>query len=92
MVFDNIWRGKWFFLSVCSMSYGVSARSSLCVMIRKIVSAVHGEWEKEVKLGDADWEFAYGKHGVSSWSPDAKPEAAAPAEAPAEQVDGGEDA
>jgi len=92
VVFDNIRLPKWIFVAVFSMSYGVAALTTLCVMIRKIVSAVHGEWEKEVKLGDADWEFAYGKHGVSSWSPDAKPEAAA-ADAPAaEQTDGGEDA
>jgi TRAP-type C4-dicarboxylate transport system permease small subunit len=93
VMFDNIRLPKWIFVAVFSMSYGVAALTTLCVMIRKIVSAVHGEWEKEVKLGDTDWEFAFGKHGVSSWSPDTKPEAAAAAEAPeAEQKEGGEGA
>ena len=88
VVFDNIRLPKWIFVAVFSMSYGVAALTTVCVMIRKIAAAVHGDWEKEAKLGDTDWEFAFGKHGVSSWKPDVKPEAGAPAE----QKDGGDEA
>ncbi len=84
VIFDNIRLPKWYFVAVFSLSYGVAALTTLCVFIRKIVSAVKGDWEKEAKLGDTDWEFAFGKHGVSSWSPDVKPEAA--------QKDGGDGA
>ena len=98
VIFDNIRLPKWYFVAVFSMSYGVAALTAVCVMIRKIVSAVHGDWEREAKLGDTDWEFAFGKHGVSSWSPDTKPEtpaeteAPAEAEVPAEQKEGGDEA
>ena len=67
------WLPKWIFVAVFSLSYGVAALTTLCVWIRKIHSAIKGDWEKEAKLGDTDWEFAFGKHGVSSWSPEEKP-------------------
>ena len=74
VVFDNIRLPKWIFVAVFSLSYGVAALTTLCVWIRKIHSAIKGDWEKEARLGDTDWEFAFGKHGVSSWSPEDKPE------------------
>lgn len=74
VIFDNIRLPKWYFVAVFSLSYGVAALTTLCVVVRKICSAVKGDWEKEVKLGDTDWEFAFGKHGVSGWSSDAQPE------------------
>lgn len=70
VIFDNIRLPKWPFVAVFSMSYGVATLTTFCVMIRKIVSAVKGDWEKEVKLGDADPLFAYGKGGVSNWNPE----------------------
>ena len=73
VIFDNIRLPKWPFVAVFSMSYGVAALTTLCIFVRKIVSAVKGDWEKEARLGDTDWEFAFGKHGVSSWSPDDQP-------------------
>ena len=73
VVFDNIRLPKWIFVAVFSLSYGVAALTTLCIWIRKIHSAIKGDWEKEAKLGDTDWEFAFGKHGVSSWSPEEKP-------------------
>ncbi len=87
--YNNINMPKWPFVAVFSLSYGVGALTALCVMIRKICSAVKGEYEKEVRLGDADFEFAFGKHGVSSWSPDDQKSEAKPDSE--ETVNGGED-
>ena len=67
--YTNIGLPQWPFVAVFAMSYAVAAIATLSVAIRKIVSAVKGEWEKEVHLGDADPIFAFGKHGMSSWTP-----------------------
>jgi len=67
--YTNIRLPQWPFVAVFAMSYAVAAIATLGVTIRKIVSASKGAWEKEVRLGDADPVFAYGKHGMSSWTP-----------------------
>ena len=67
--YTNIGLPQWPFVAVFAMSYAVAAIATLGVTIRKIVSAAKGEWEKEVRLGDADPIFAFGKHGMSSWTP-----------------------
>ena len=74
VMYTNIGLPQWPFVAVFAMSYAVAAIATLAVGIRKIVSAAKGEWEKEVRLGDADPIFAFGKHGMSSWTPsDLKP-------------------
>ncbi len=70
VVYNNIRLPQWPFVAVFAMSYAVAAIATFGVMIRKIVSAAKGEWDKEVRLGDADPVFAFGKHGMSSWTPD----------------------
>ena len=67
--YTNIGLPQWPFVAVFAMSYAVAAIATLAVTIRKIVSAAKGEWDKEVRLGDADPIFAFGKHGMSSWTP-----------------------
>ena len=62
VIYNNIRLPQWPFVAVFAMSYAVAAIATFGVMIRKIVSAAKGEWDKEVRLGDADPVFAFGKH------------------------------
>ena len=60
----NIPVPQWPFVGVFAMSYGVAAITSLLLVIRKIISAVKGEWEIEAALEDTDELFAFGQTGI----------------------------
>ena len=60
----NIPVPQWPFVAVFAMSYGVAAITGILLVIRKIISAVKGEWELEAALEDTDELFAFGRTGV----------------------------
>lgn len=53
---------QWPFIALFAFSYGVGAITALCVMIRKIVNAVKGNWLREAELEDMDPIFVFGKN------------------------------
>ena len=60
----NIPVPQWPFVGVFAMSYGVAAITALLLVIRKIGSAVKGDWELEAALEDTDELFAFGQTGI----------------------------
>ncbi len=60
----NIPIPQWPFVAVFAMSYGVAAITALLLVVRKIISAVKGDWEMEAALEDTDELFAFGQKGV----------------------------
>ncbi len=60
----NIPIPQWPFVAVFSMSYGVAALTAVLLVIRKIGSAIKGEWELEAELEDTDELFAFGETGI----------------------------
>lgn len=60
----NIPIPQWPFVMVFSMSYFVAALTAVLLVIRKIGSAIKGEWELEAELEDTDEIFAFGQTGV----------------------------
>ena len=60
----NIPIPQWPFVMVFSMSYGVAALTALLLVIRKIGSAIKGEWELEAAMEDTDELFAFGQTGI----------------------------
>lgn len=60
----NIPVPQWPFVGVFAMSYGVAAITALLLVIRKIGSAVKGNWELEAALEDTDELFAFGQTGI----------------------------
>ena len=60
----NIPIPQWPFVMVFAMSYGVAALTAVLLVIRKIGSAIKGEWELEAALEDTDEIFAFGHTGV----------------------------
>ena len=53
---------QWPFIVLFSLSYGVGAITTLCVLIRKIANAAKGKWELEKELEDMDPIFVFGKN------------------------------
>ena len=72
VVWTSIKVPQWPFVMLFGLSYGVGGITIIATIIRKIMSAVHGEYEKEVKLGTLDPEFAFGKANVEQASKEAK--------------------
>ncbi len=57
---------QWPFLFLFGVSYAVAALTVVMTIIRKIVVlAKHGNYNEENQLGSVDWEFAFGKYGMS---------------------------
>ncbi len=57
---------QWPFLFLFGISYAVAALTVIMTIIRKIVVLVkHGNYNEENQLGSVDWEFAFGKYGMS---------------------------
>ena len=57
---------QWPFLVLFGVSYAVAALVVLMTIIRKIiVLAKKGNYAEENQLGSVDWEFAFGKYGMS---------------------------
>lgn len=59
--YSNIGLPQWPFVALFASSYGVAALTIILLIIRKIMSASRGEWEKEAKLEDMDEIFVFGK-------------------------------
>lgn len=64
IAYINIPIPQWPFVAVFAMSYGVAALTAVLLVIRKIGSAVKGEWELEAAMEDTDELFAFGTTGV----------------------------
>ncbi|MBE6913546.1 MAG: TRAP transporter small permease [Ruminococcaceae bacterium] len=60
----NIPIPQWPFVAVFAMSYGVAALTAVLLVIRKVGSAIKGEWELEAAMEDTDELFAFGTTGV----------------------------
>ena len=60
----NIPVPQWIFVAVFAMSYGVAAITALLLVVRKIGSAIKGEWEIEAAMEDTDELFAFGRTGI----------------------------
>lgn len=57
---------QWPFLVLFGVSYAVAALVVIMTIIRKIiVLAKKGNYAEENQLGSVDWEFAFGKYGMS---------------------------
>lgn len=56
----NINLPQWPFVAVFAASYGVAALAIILLIIRKIMSAFKGNWEKEAKLEEMDEAFVFG--------------------------------
>ena len=64
--YTNINLPQWPFVALFATSYGVAALTILLLIIRKILSAIRGEWEREAALEDMDEVFVYGRKNVET--------------------------
>ena len=65
IVWSSVKVPQWPFLWLFGFSYAVAALVVIMTIIRKIISLAQGRAEEEVRLGSADWEFAFGKYHMS---------------------------
>lgn len=65
VVWSSVQVPQWPFLFLFGVSYAVAALVVLFTIIRKIISLKNGKAEEEVRLGSADFEFAFGKYKMS---------------------------
>ncbi len=80
VVWSSVKVPQWPFLYLFGVSYAVAALVVIMTIIRKIVALAKGKAEEEVRLGSADFEFAFGKYRMSMIPVDAfmKKDEAAP--------------
>ena len=60
VIWTSIKVPQWPFVMLFGLSYAVGGLTVITTIIRKIMSAIHGDYEKEVKLGTMDPAFVYG--------------------------------
>lgn len=71
VVWSSVRVPQWPFLYLFGFSYAVAAVVVIMTIIRKIVALKRGKAEEEVRLGSADFEFAFGKYHMSMIPPEA---------------------
>lgn len=65
VVWSSVQVPQWPFLYLFGVSYAVAALVIIFTIIRKIIALSQGRAEEEVRLGSADYEFAFGKYKMS---------------------------
>ena len=65
VVWSSVKVPQWPFLWLFGFSYAVAALVVIMTIIRKIIALAKGRVEEELRLGSADWEFAFGKYKMS---------------------------
>lgn len=71
VVWSSVRVPQWPFLYLFGFSYAVAAVVVIMTIIRKIIALKQGRAEEEVRLGSADFEFAFGKYHMSMIPPEA---------------------
>lgn len=64
VVWTSVKVAQWPFVAMFGLSYAVGALTIIATIIRKIMSAVKGDYEKEVALGTMDPIFVFGRKGA----------------------------
>ena len=92
VVWSSVKVPQWPFLYLFGFSYAVAAVVVIMTIVRKIIALAQGRIEEEVRMGSADWEFAFGKYHMSMIPAEAfaKSQSAEPEKAQKEE--GGESA